>query len=217
MRTSSLAVRVQLPLGWNTYLLFDSDIVNFVWKTDEGEVLQSLVDKGWWGRKSYSGPAETSSFSNRYFSPSNKHDTFWHVVLTGYFYDLFLWATAPSDFLSLEIYKASPCLLSRLQSTATQITISINIFMFQIFYSMKSVCFFLNKIHVKVLTKVFHIQTWFKCEVPLLFFLIRTMVYHRTKSVFAVDCVKITDLHIVHTCNLSRWNRRSNDIYKKDY
>ena len=30
-------VRVQLPLGWNTYLFFISDIVNFVWKTDEGE------------------------------------------------------------------------------------------------------------------------------------------------------------------------------------
>ena len=36
LRTLTLAVRVQLPLGWNTYLLFNTDIVNFVWKTDEG-------------------------------------------------------------------------------------------------------------------------------------------------------------------------------------
>ena len=32
-----LAILVYLPLEWNTYLLFNSDIVNFVWKTDEGE------------------------------------------------------------------------------------------------------------------------------------------------------------------------------------
>ena len=30
-------VRVKLPLGLNTYLLFNSDIVNFVWKADEEE------------------------------------------------------------------------------------------------------------------------------------------------------------------------------------
>ena len=28
---------MQLPLGWNTYLLFNFDIVNFARKTDEGE------------------------------------------------------------------------------------------------------------------------------------------------------------------------------------
>ena len=66
LRTLTLAVRVQLPLGWNTYLLFNTDIVNFVWKTDEGggggggrkhcfvnfcsvAVLESSVDEGWWG------------------------------------------------------------------------------------------------------------------------------------------------------------------------
>ena len=42
MRTLILVVRVQLPLGWNTYLLFNSNIVNFVWKTDEGEA-ESIV------------------------------------------------------------------------------------------------------------------------------------------------------------------------------
>ena len=58
MRTPTLAVRVQLPLGWNTYLLSNTDIVNFMWKTIEGEVenivllifvlFSSLVDEGWW-------------------------------------------------------------------------------------------------------------------------------------------------------------------------
>ena len=32
-----MTVQVQFPLSWNAYLLFNSDIVNFVWKTDEGE------------------------------------------------------------------------------------------------------------------------------------------------------------------------------------
>ena len=64
----------------------------------------ALIINGWgverWGRTSYLGPAEIASF----FQPeSNKHDTFWHVVWTGYFY--VLWAIAVSDFCLLEIYK----------------------------------------------------------------------------------------------------------------
>ena len=39
---SDLDIQIQLPLGWNTYLLFNSDIVNFVWKNDEGEA-ESIV------------------------------------------------------------------------------------------------------------------------------------------------------------------------------
>ena len=46
------------------------------------------------------------------------------------------------------------------------------IYLFQILYSMKSDFFI--KIHIKVLMKVFYIQIWFKCETPLLLFLIRT-------------------------------------------
>ena len=37
-----IAVRVQLPLGWNTYLLFNADKLNFVWKSYEGEA-ESIV------------------------------------------------------------------------------------------------------------------------------------------------------------------------------
>ena len=37
MRTLTLVVLVYLSLEWNTYLVFNSDIVNFVWKTNEGD------------------------------------------------------------------------------------------------------------------------------------------------------------------------------------
>ena len=52
LRTPALAVRVQLPLGWNIYLLFDTDIVNFVWKTDEGEAesVALFIFVLWWCR-----------------------------------------------------------------------------------------------------------------------------------------------------------------------
>ena len=43
VKTPTLAVRVQLPLGWNIYWLFNSDIVNFVWKTDEGEAESTVL------------------------------------------------------------------------------------------------------------------------------------------------------------------------------
>ena len=33
------------------------------------------------------------------------YDAFWHVVSTGYFYVLFLWAIALSEFPLFEIYK----------------------------------------------------------------------------------------------------------------
>ena len=58
-----------------------------------------------WGRKSYLGPPEIASFSSQDVSQNNKHDTFWHAVLTGYFYILFLWAIAASNFRPLKIYE----------------------------------------------------------------------------------------------------------------
>ena len=60
LRTPTLADRVQLRLGWNTYVLFNNDILNFLWKTDEGEAenivllifvlveLEFSVDEEWW-------------------------------------------------------------------------------------------------------------------------------------------------------------------------
>ena len=81
------------------YLLFNTDIGNFVWKINEGVagnvfLLIFLFGGAWivggwwwrWGRKSYLGLAEITSFSSWDFTGSNKHNTFWHVVPTGYFY-----------------------------------------------------------------------------------------------------------------------------------
>ena len=119
MRTHTLAVWVRLPLWWNIYWLFNSDITNFVWKTDEGDtesivmlifVLWQCFNR-WWvmgcgmGQESYLGPAEITSFSCQDFSQNSKHDTFWLFLSTGYLFVLFLWAIAISDFQHLEIYK----------------------------------------------------------------------------------------------------------------
>ena len=112
-----MADLVHLALKLNTYLLFNSDIMNFVRKTDEEEEAESivlLIFVLWqcfnillvrvvrWGRNSYLGPAKITSFSSLDLSRSNKHDAFWHVVSTGYFYVLFSSAIAVSNFLPLE-------------------------------------------------------------------------------------------------------------------
>ena len=123
-------------------------------------VLWQFFDHQWWGvlglaRKYYLGPAIITSFSSWEFSRSNLHFTFRPVALTGYFYFLFLWTIAVSDFPPLEIYK-------NVVPPLSTITFPVNshadnhsckcICLFQIWYSMKSV--FLIKIHDKVLTKV---------------------------------------------------------------
>ena len=108
---------------------------------------------------------------------SNKHDTFWHVVPSGWFDLLFLWAIAVSDFLPFEIYKNLGPPLSGITFTVSSYADNHfykYIYLFQILYSMKSVFFI--KIHVQV----FHIQIWFKCEIPPLFFLLKTMVYRKS-------------------------------------
>ena len=99
--------------------------------------LSSRVDEVRWGGK---------SFPSRDFSRNNKHDTFWRVVSTGNFYVLFLWAIAVSDFRPLKIYKpsASTGLLLLLQSTATQITISINTFICFKYYTVWNQLFLLK-------------------------------------------------------------------------
>ena len=129
--------------------------------------------------KSYLGSAEISSFSRRDFSRNNKliHSIFWHVVSTGCFYALFLWAIAVLDFRPLKIYKNVDLPLSTFTFTitATQIAISVNMSICVKYYTVWNQFFI--KIHVKVKTKDFYIQIWFKYETPLLFFLIRSMVY----------------------------------------
>ena len=48
LRTPTLVVWVQLPLGWNTYVLFNTNIVNFAWKTDEAQSIVMLIFILWW-------------------------------------------------------------------------------------------------------------------------------------------------------------------------
>ena len=108
-----MTVRVQLLLRWNTYLLFNPDIVNFVWKTDEGktESIVFLIFILWWcfncrwmrgGRMGHKVLLRANW--NRIFfqqggefGRSNRYDTFWHVAATVCFY--------VSDFRLLKIYK----------------------------------------------------------------------------------------------------------------
>ena len=38
-----MAVRVQLPLRWNIYSLWNSDVVNLVWETNEGRGMKHFT------------------------------------------------------------------------------------------------------------------------------------------------------------------------------
>ena len=81
-----------------------------------------------------------SSFSSRDLYRRNKHDSFWLVVSTGYFYILFLWAIVVSDFLPLEIHKHLVLPLSSITFTANSQADNHfykYIYLFQILYSMK--------------------------------------------------------------------------------
>ena len=47
LKTPTLAVWVQLSLRWNNYVLFNTDIVNFVWRIDEVESIVLLIFVFW--------------------------------------------------------------------------------------------------------------------------------------------------------------------------
>ena len=159
----------------------------------------ALIFSWWWvvrwSWKPYSGPAEIASFSRRDFSQPNKHDTFWHVVLIGYFYSFLLWAIAVSNFRPLEIHKNLGLLLSAITFTINNHTdkqFNKHIYLFIFSNILHEISFFI-KIHVKV----FHIQIWRKCEAPFLFFQIKTMIYR--KNPLQKKISKIIKLHVVHT------------------
>ena len=106
----------------------------------------ALIFSWWWvvrwSWKPYSGPAEIASFSRRDFSQRSKHDTFWHVVLIGYFYSFLLWAIAVSNFRPLEIHKNLGLLLSAITFTINNHTdkqFNKHIYLFFQIYCMKSV------------------------------------------------------------------------------
>ena len=85
---------------WNTCLLFNTDVVNFVWKNDEGEegsivllifVFWRCLNRRWVrvggvGQKVVFRAAEIATFSSGDFNRSNKHDAYWRVITAGYLY-----------------------------------------------------------------------------------------------------------------------------------
>ena len=155
-------VLVHLRLEWNAYLFLNSDIVNFAWKIDkegerEGEGAESIVlsifvlwrcfNRRWvrgcrWGRKSYLGPAEFSSFSSQDLSWRNK---LWFILACCiewiFQYILFLWAIF-LDFLPSKIYKHFVLPLPSITFTTNSQADNHfykHIYLFQILYSMRSV------------------------------------------------------------------------------
>ena len=99
-----------------------------------------------------------------------------------------------------------PCLLSYLQSTATQPTISINIFVSFKYYTVLSQFF-----QLKYTFRLFTLNCELNVKHHSDCFLIKTMFYIKNslwkKEFPSVECVKITKLHNVHhgvPCNLSR-------------
>ena len=100
LKTQTLGVRVQFSLGWNTCLLFNTDVVNFVWKNDEGEegsivllifVFWRCLNRRWVrvggvGQKVVFRAAEIATFSSGDFNRSNKHHAYWRVITAGYLY-----------------------------------------------------------------------------------------------------------------------------------
>ena len=130
-------------------------------------------------RKPHIRPVEIASFSSQDFSRSNKHDTFWYVVSTGYFYVLFLWVITIKDFRPLEIYR-------NLGFPLSTITFTVNSHANNHFF--KCICFkyytVWNYFFLLKNVKVFYIQIWFKCETQLLFFLIAIVYRKSLKSFF---------------------------------
>ena len=149
----------------------------------------ALLVGGWgvvgWGRKSYLGPAEISSFSSRDLSRRNKHDSIW-LVSTRYFYILFLWAIVVSDFLPLEIHKHLVLPLSSITFTANSQADNhfykyIYLFLlFQVLYS--------NGLQKKLKMVYMVYFKWFTEK-----------ALYKKNSFFSVNYVKISELHVVHT------------------
>ena len=131
--SGSIAVNTEYLFAFQFWYL------NFVWKTDEGEAesIVLLICVLWWcfycwwvavlwlcrKLKAHLFPAGILAESIA-----------WHILAccNGWiFLHFFLWAITVSDFRTLEICKnlgLPSYLLSLLQSTGTQITVSINIF-----------------------------------------------------------------------------------------
>ena len=147
-------------------------------------------------------------FFHQDLSQSNKHDRFWHFVLTGYFY--ILWAIAVSDFLPFKVYKNLGLPLSSINfmfNSHADNHFYKYIYLFQILYSMKSV-FYENTCE-----GFLHIQVWFKCETPLFF---SNKSHCLQKKLIIEEKFFSVDFTLGVIYNVSRWNSGGKDIYKKD-
>ena len=139
-----------------------------------------------WGRKSYLGSAEISSFSNRDLTRRNQHDLFWLIVSTGYVYILFLWAIVVSDCPPLEIHEHLARPLSSIIFTVNRqadkdfYTYIYLFLLFQVLYS--------NGLQKKLKMVYMVYFKWFTEK-----------TLYKKNSFFSVDYVKISELHVVHT------------------
>ena len=127
----------------------------------------TLIGGGWgvveWSRKSYLGAAEITSFYSMDLIQSNEHDTFWHIVSTGYCNALILWAISVSDFLPLEIY-------NNLGPPLSSITFTVNshadnhfykyIYLFQTLYDMKSAFLLKYKLRFFIFKFDLNVKHW---------------------------------------------------------
>ena len=64
--------------------------------------------------------------------------------------------------------------------------------------------------HIKIYVTVFYIQIWFKCEAPLLFFQIKTMVYRKIHFIekiwksYQTTCLIYMTLHAIWGDEITR-------------
>ena len=138
-----------------------------------------------WGRKSYLGPAETSSFSSQDLIRRNKHDWLWLVVLTGYFYILFFWGIVVSDLPPLEIHKYLVLPLSSIIFTANSQADND-------FYKYICFCCF------KYCTVMVNRKSWWR-SIWYISYGLQKKLFIEKNNFFSVDSVKISELHVAHT------------------
>ena len=150
--------------------------MNFVLKTNEGkaESIVLLISVLWWcfnrrwmrdrgvRQKVLFRTSLNRTFFQRDLNQSNRHDTSWHVVSTGYFCVLVLWAIAISDFLPLKIYK-------KLGPPSSSIAFKAN----------SHACLKYYTVWNQFFIKDFYIWIRFKRETLHLFFLINAMVFRK--------------------------------------
>ena len=149
----------------------------------------------WWGRaeslihgqlKSHPFPDEILAEA---ISMTHSGMLYRLVISTFYLYDPLLFQI----FFPWKFIKSMKCLLSLLQSAATQITISINNLFVSHIIQYK-ISFF-----IKIYVKVLYIQIWFKREAPAALIFSNKNHGLKKKTRHRKEYEKIIELHVVHT------------------